>query len=185
MSDIIRHMPFDVPEPVRRFLQGDIGSWLRVEEYHDGSTLVIRAEVPGVDPEKDVDITVAGTMLTIEARREEQSEHQDRHNYRSEFRYGAFSRSFQLPSGVKEDDIQASYNSGVLEVRVPSPGQGTTPGRKVPVNRTDSWVATAGGGSATGVGTEETTSEATAPAPASPAPSNPDRPATPPAGSSF
>ncbi|WP_427135104.1 Hsp20/alpha crystallin family protein [Pseudarthrobacter sp. S9] len=185
MSDMMRHMPFDVPEPVRRFLQGDIGSWLRVEEYHDGSTMVVRAEVPGVDPETDVDITVSGNTLTIEARREEESEHKGKHNYRSEFRYGVFTRSFQLPPGVKEDDIQASYNAGVLEVRVPSPGQDSTPGRKIPVNRTDAPGTTAGGGGATGLGTTDTTSEATAPAPAFPSPPDPDRPPTPPAGSSF
>lgn len=51
MSDFLRHVAFDVPEPVRRFLQGDIGPWLRVEEFSDGSASVIRAELPGVDPE--------------------------------------------------------------------------------------------------------------------------------------
>ncbi len=185
MSDIMRHMPFDVPEPVRRFLQGDIGSWLRVEEYHDGSTMVIRADVPGIDPETDVDITVSENTLTIEARRKEKSEHKDKHNYRSEFRYGAFTRSFQLPPGVKEDDIQASYNDGILEVRVPSPRQDSTPSRKIPVNRTDATGPTTGGDGATGLGTTEATSEATAPAPAFTPPPDPDRPVPPSAGSSF
>ncbi|MEZ2389541.1 Hsp20/alpha crystallin family protein [bacterium RCC_150] len=135
MSDIMRHMPFEVPESVRRFLQGDAGSWLRVEEFNDGSAMVIRAEIPGIDPDRDVDITVSGRTLTIEARREEKTEQRDKENYRSEFRYGAFSRSFSLPSGVNEDDIKADYNDGILEVRVPSSGQDTEARRKVRVNR--------------------------------------------------
>lgn len=137
MSDFLRHVPFDVPEPVRRFLQGDTGSWLRVEEFSDGATMVIRAELPGVDPEKDIDISISDHTLTIEARRKEVSANQSKANYRSEFRYGEFNRSFRMPSGVNEEDILASYSSGILEVRVPLSGQQSTPRRKVRVIRTD------------------------------------------------
>jgi HSP20 family protein len=144
MSDFLRHVPFDVPEPVRRFLQGDIGSWLRVEEFRDGSFLVIRAELPGVDPASDIDISVSGHTLTIEGQRQEDPENQGKDNYRSEFRYGEFSRSFQVPSEVNEEEIQASYTSGILEIRVPVAGNEETPRRKVRVNRTDT-VRTAPG----------------------------------------
>jgi HSP20 family protein len=157
MSDIMRHVPFDVPEPFRRFLHGETGSILRVEEFQDGSTMVVRAELPGIDPERDVDITVSGTTLTIEARREERSEYRGKHNYRSEFQYGAFTRSMQLPLGTSEEDIKASYADGVLEVRIPTPDRESGASRKVPVTR-----SAAGEGSA-GLGTAATTSEATAP----------------------
>jgi HSP20 family protein len=159
MSDIMRHVPFDVPEPFRRFLHGETGAMLRVEEFQDGSTMVVRAEVPGIDPDRDVDITVSGSTLTIEARREERSEYRGKHNYRSEFQYGSFTRSIQLPQGTREEDIKASYTDGVLEVRIPTPEQDTSPGRKVPVSRT---AAAAGEGSS-GLGTTDATSEATAP----------------------
>lgn len=135
MSNIMRHTPFDVPEPFRRFLQGDLGSWLRVEEYKEGNAMVVRAELPGIDPDRDVDITVSGNTLTIDARREERSEHRGKRDYRSEFRYGSFTRSFDLPQGVNEDDVQASYRDGVLEVRVPVPDQASSSARKVPVSR--------------------------------------------------
>ncbi|NYD79884.1 Hsp20/alpha crystallin family protein [Arthrobacter cupressi] len=137
MGDFMRNLPFDVPEPVRRFLQGEAGAWLRAEEFRDGSVMVVRVEVPGVDPDRDIDISVSGRTLTIEARREEESVSEGRNDYRTEFHYGALTRSFQLPAGVKEDDIQASYNNGILEVRVPSMGQESTPRRKVRVQRTD------------------------------------------------
>lgn len=163
MSDFLRHVPFDVPEPVRRFLQGETGSWLRVEEFSDGSAMVIRAELPGVDPERDIDISVSGRTLTIEARREEESKNQDKDNYRTEFRYGEVTRSFQMPAGINEADIQASYDSGILEVRVPMSGQESTPRRKVPVNRTDTMRTAAGEGGNADAGTAEAAREDKAP----------------------
>ena len=124
-----------MPEPVRRFLEGDLDSWLRVEEFRDGNALVVKAEVPGIDPEKDVEITLLGTQLHIDVRREEKSEHRSKQGYRSEFRYGTFSRSVNLPVGVSQDDVHASYQDGVLEIRVPVPEEQHTRSRKIPVAR--------------------------------------------------
>lgn len=111
---------FELPDSVRRFFEGDWDSAaLRVEEYQDGSTLVVKAEMPGIDPEKDVDISVTDGVLHIQAERQETSEHKDKGGYRTEFRYGSFSRDIPLPSGSKDSDVSASYRDGVLEVRVP------------------------------------------------------------------
>lgn len=159
MSDIMRHVPFDVPEPFRRFLHSETGSMLRVEEFQDGSTMVVRAELPGINPDRDVDITVSGNSLTIEARREEKSEYKGKHNYRSEFRYGAFTRTLPLPQGTQEQDIKASYADGVLEVRIPTPEHVGSPSRKVPVTRS----GTAAGQGSAGLGTTDATSQATVP----------------------
>jgi HSP20 family protein len=135
MSDIIRRAVSDVPEQFRRLLQGDLGSWPHVEEYQDGDTRVIRAELPGVDPDRDVDITVERNVLTIEARREEPAEQKGKHSYRSEIRYGPSTRSFRLPAGVIEDEIRASYRNGILEIRIPTSGQEQGTRRKIQVNR--------------------------------------------------
>jgi HSP20 family protein len=110
---------WDWPELWRRFWEPDVGGWLRVEEYRDGNELVVRAEIPGIDPEKDVEITVSDGLLHISARREERSETRDKAGYRSEFRYGSFERTVALPAGAKESDVKASYRDGILEVRVP------------------------------------------------------------------
>jgi HSP20 family protein len=125
----------DLPEPMRRFLQGDLESWLRVEEYREGNSLVVKAEVPGIDPETDVDVSVTDNVLTIDARREEKAEHKDKDGYRSEFRYGTFSRSVSLPPGARQEDVQASYTDGVLEVRIPVPEQPEPSSRRIPVSR--------------------------------------------------
>jgi len=135
MANILRRAGVDIPEPVRRFLEGDIDSWLRVEEYHDGNTLVVKAEVPGINPESDVEITLTGNQLHIGVRREEKSEHRGKEGYRSEFRYGTFSRSVTLPDVISQDEVQASYQDGVLEVRVPIPDEPRTSTRKIPITR--------------------------------------------------
>ena len=122
-------------EPVRRFLEGDLDSWLRVEEYREDGTLVVKAEVPGINPESDVEINLVGNQLQIGVRREERSEHKGKDGYHSEFRYGTFSRSVTLPTGVTQDDVQASYRDGVLEVRVPLPEEAVSGPRRIPITR--------------------------------------------------
>ncbi|HSP52559.1 MAG TPA: Hsp20/alpha crystallin family protein, partial [Cryobacterium sp.] len=122
MAAIAKRERFEMPEPVRRFFEGD---WdtpvLRVEEFRDGGNLVVKAEMPGIDPEKDVDVSVSDGVLHIEAQRREKTELKDKDGYRTEFRYGSFTRDIALPRGVKEEDVTASYRDGVLEVRVPVP----------------------------------------------------------------
>jgi HSP20 family protein len=120
MADLSKWASSDVLEPIRRFLEGDITmSAVRVEQFLDGDTLVVRAELPGIDPDTDLDLSVTDGQLHIKAKREEKAEHKSKTGYRSEFRYGSVTRSFALPPGVSEEDITASYNDGVLEVRAP------------------------------------------------------------------
>lgn len=102
----------------RMFESTDTPSPTRVEEVIDGKNLMVRAEIPGVDPDKDVEITMADGFLHIHAERREKEEHKDNGNFRSEFRYGSFSRNIPLPDGVKEADIKASYTNGVLHPRM-------------------------------------------------------------------
>ena len=127
---------FGIPEPFRRFVEGDWETgWLRVEEFRDGESLVVRVEAPGIDPEKDVDVTVQEGTLGIKVERRESEQDSMRDGYRSEFRYGSFSRSIELPRGSRGEDVTASYRDGVLEVRVPvAPEAGPGP-TKVTVNR--------------------------------------------------
>ena len=135
MANILQRIGVDVPEPVRRFLEGELDSWLRVEEYRENGILVVKAEVPGINPESDVEINLVGNQLQIGVRREEKSEHKGKEGYHSEFRYGTFTRSVTLPAGVTQDDVQASYRDGVLEVRVPLPEEAVSGPRRIPIIR--------------------------------------------------
>ena len=123
-------------DPWRRWLdiEGADG-WLRTEEFEDGGTLVVRAELPGVDPEKDLEVTVADGIVRIQAHREEKAEQKGKQGYRSEFRYGEFLREVPLPEGAVSEDVKASYDSGILEVRIPHSGQTKVESVKVPVKR--------------------------------------------------
>ena len=87
----------------------------RVEEGARDDRFVIRAELPGLDPEKDIEVTVEGRTLTIRAQRRQA----DSGPYRSEFRYGSLTRLVRLPVRVDAQDVAAHYERGVLEVSVP------------------------------------------------------------------
>lgn len=150
MNNLMRWSGLDIADPVRRFLEGETGSWLRVEEYRDGDSMVVKAEVPGVNPDRDVDITLSGDELRISVRHEEKSEHKDKRGYRSEFRYGTFSRTVRLPAVVDEKDIRASYADGILEVRVPVPEQVESQSRRIPISRSGGSAGGDGGPSAGG-----------------------------------
>jgi len=104
---------------------------IRVEDKIEDNHYVIRAEMPGLDPDKDVKITVEENTLVIDAERTEEKSDKNR----SEFQYGAFRRAMALPAGAKVDDIKATYTDGILTVTI---GIGETPSaqaKQIPVAR--------------------------------------------------
>lgn len=107
---------------------------IKVEEFTDDGELVVRAEMPGIDPDNDVEITVTDRTLHLHAERQSETETETKKGYRSEFRYGSFSRSIPLPVGATEDDVHANYNDGILEVRIPINSQEVA-ARKIPIQR--------------------------------------------------
>ncbi len=113
-----RMVPFRVM-PIPRWR--DVEDMIRVEEYREDGTLVIRADLPGIDPDSDVEVTVLNGMLRIEAERHEEDRAEEQGYVRQEVRYGSLSRSLPLPEGVTVDDVTANYKNGVLEIRVPEP----------------------------------------------------------------
>ncbi|MFB4298562.1 Hsp20/alpha crystallin family protein [Actinomadura sp. NTSP31] len=104
---------------------------MRVEDYVDGDDHVIRAELPGIDPDKDVEITVSGGVLRIHAQRHEEK----KEAHRSEFTYGSLTRSFSLPADIEADDIKASYDQGILTVRVPTPKAAKREAKRITIDK--------------------------------------------------
>ena len=92
---------------------------MRVESFTEGNEAVVRVELPGIDPDKDVEINVSDHSLRLHAERREESKTEDKGSYRSEFRYGTFTRVVPMPAGATEKDVKATYKDGILEVRVP------------------------------------------------------------------
>jgi len=87
---------------------------MRLEDEMKDGRYVVRAEMPGIDPAKDIDITVRDGQLSIKAERTEKKDFDGR----SEFSYGSFVRTVPLPAGADEDNIEATYDKGILTVSV-------------------------------------------------------------------
>jgi HSP20 family molecular chaperone IbpA len=104
--------------------------FVRVEDFVEEGTYVLRAEMPGIDPDKDLALSIQDNLLTIRGERREEEKDKHRH----EFHYGAFTRTVQLPSGVKPEDVTATYVDGILEVRIPGAAEKKEP-VTVPVAR--------------------------------------------------
>ena len=88
-----------------------------VDIYEDAEKVVLKLEVAGVD-QKDLDIRVENRTLTVKGERKFESEEKEENFHRIERRYGSFLRSFTLPSTVNTENVQASYNAGVLKLEL-------------------------------------------------------------------
>ena len=102
---------------------------MRLEDVVEDGHYVVRAELPGIDPEKEVEVTVSNGILHIRAERREETEAK----HRSEFYYGVFSRHVPLPEGADEDDVTATYDKGILEITVGLREKAKVTGRQIPV----------------------------------------------------
>jgi HSP20 family protein len=95
------------------------GTWApAVDIYEHENNIVIKAELPGVDP-KDVDIRLDNNVLTVQGERKLDNEVKKENYHRVERSYGAFTRSFTLPTTVNPSGIKAEYKDGVLRVTLP------------------------------------------------------------------
>ena len=101
---------------------------IEVDERREGDELVIRAELPGIDPAKDVEVRMSDGMLRIHGEHRDESTSEDETGHRTEVHFGSFTRVLPLPSGVTTDDVKAAYKDGVLEVRVPVDTRGSSDG---------------------------------------------------------
>jgi HSP20 family protein len=136
----------DFDELFDRFLGGRVArqspaSGPALESYVDNGKLIVRADLPGVDP-NDVEITATGDQLTIRGKREQRHEEKGRDFIHREVAYGSFERSVKLPGGINPDDIRASYTNGVLQLSIPLPEQART--RKVPIQSSGGSEASSG-----------------------------------------
>ena len=100
-------------------VRGSGRSWgLAVDMYETNDNLVVKASVPGIKPEQ-LDVTVQGETLTIKGEtQEEQQREQGRYHVR-ERRQGAFSRTLTLPFPIQSDNVQATFDNGVLTLTLP------------------------------------------------------------------
>jgi len=101
-----------------------------VESFSKDGKLVIRAELPGVDP-ADVNVSITGNRLQISGEKKFSREVSESEVYFREIAEGRFDRAFTLPEGVKADQLKARFENGVLELTVPAPEE--TKSRKIQI----------------------------------------------------
>jgi len=122
MTVLARRQKFQFPElpdwfeafPTRFAMptMGDLFT-VRIEDYTENDRYVLRAELPGIDPEQ-LDVVVDEGVLTIKAERTEREVEKNH----SEIRYGSMTRSVALPAGANDDDVRADYANGMLTISV-------------------------------------------------------------------
>jgi HSP20 family protein len=146
LTDLERQMEDLARRAFSDFAPVEAGTlFIPVDVLTRGDDLVVRVEIPGIDPERDVEVTVQSGMLSIRGeRRQQRTEDGDRY-HRIERSYGSFQRTIPLPEGVTEQDIHATYQNGVLEVVVPRAAQ-LGAAKKVPVQVTGKAEKTVGEG---------------------------------------
>ncbi len=100
-------------------LGSEDGYWLpSVDVSETGKEVIVKAEVPGMDP-KNIDVSLHDNVLTIRGERKQEKEEKEEDFHRIERSYGAFCRSIALPAQVDPDKVKAEYKHGVLSIRLP------------------------------------------------------------------
>lgn len=105
-----------------------------IDLSEDDKEIVITAELPGLD-DKDFEVTVTGDLLTLKGEKKSEHTKQNGDAAYTERRFGSFSRSVRLPFEVKDESVEATYDKGVLSVRVPKPAEMQRPARRIEVKK--------------------------------------------------
>lgn len=121
---------FDIPQVSRDITGLDFRPSIDVDR--EGGELVVIADLPGVDGD-DIDVAIDGGILTIRGEKTDEKEISEDDRYVRERSYGKFHRHITLPDGVDPDEMKATYEKGVLTVRVPLPVERTQEPRHIPV----------------------------------------------------
>jgi len=131
MTTIARtERPVEAVEPIETYADSPaehhlVGGLNHVclEDFLEDDQYVLRADLPGLDPETDVRVTIVGDLLTVSGRRRA-DKHDRTHR---EVVYGSFGRTLRLPAGSRTEEAHARYDAGVLQVTVPVGARTHTP----------------------------------------------------------
>lgn len=98
---------------------------LKVDIYEKDDTVIIEADLPGVEKE-DLYIDTKGKLVTLGGERKSDEKITDENSYRRERKYGKFERTFNLPFEINTDSVTATFNNGILKLEIPKPEEETT-----------------------------------------------------------
>ena len=104
----------------------------RVDISESDKEFQVTAELPGMD-EKNLDISLANSVLTLKGEKKEEKEDKRKDYYRMERSYGMFSRTIPLPEGVDLEKVEASFREGVLTVTLPKMVEAQKERKRIPI----------------------------------------------------
>ena len=116
---------------------GDGGAiaWMpRIDVLQRGNEFVVRADLPGMNPD-DISVEISDDAITISGQRQQEHVEENGSVYRFERTYGSFFREIPLPQGAIADQAKASFKDGVLEITVPAPPEQVSRGRRLEIDR--------------------------------------------------
>lgn len=136
LDHFMDHWPSMLAWPMFGWRDGATGL-LRVDEYRQDESLVVRAEVPGIDPDKDLEVTASEGVLHIAVERHAEEAPEGRAFIRHEIVHrGRLERDLMLPEGTEGVEFKATYDSGILEIRMPLPAEKASPEvKRIPVTK--------------------------------------------------
>jgi len=100
--------------------------------FEEGDKIVVKAEIPGMKKE-DIEVTVTDHTMRISGEKKREDKVEKKNYYWEERSYGSFSRSFQLPSEVQTDKVEAKFKDGILEVRIPKTEEAKKKEKKISI----------------------------------------------------
>jgi HSP20 family protein len=133
MSSLIRWEPFNVVtlrDAMDRMFEDSFvrphAGWiaplnvatLAIDVYETKDDVVVKAALPGIKPD-ELDVTITGNTLSISGQSKEENEVKDKNYIRQERCYGSFSRTVTLPNGLKADKVDATFENGMLTLKIP------------------------------------------------------------------
>lgn len=117
LQDEVNRLFEDFFGPDERVL-GEVQFTPAVDISENKDAVIVKADLPGME-EKDIDVSIAGDVLTIKGERKEETEDKQEDYYRRERVYGSFTRQIALPKHIKREDVKAKFKNGVLTVTLP------------------------------------------------------------------
>jgi HSP20 family protein len=113
---------FDQPGQATR-ANGMTRRWVpAMDLVETGDHYVLRADLPGLSQD-DVHIELESNVLTVSGERKAEHDEREEGYYRVERAFGSFARSLTLPEGIDPEAVEASFDRGILEIRIPKPAQ--------------------------------------------------------------
>ena len=98
--------------------------------FEEGDNVVVKTELPGMKKE-DIEVSVTDHRMRISGEKKREEKVEKKNYYWEERSYGSFSRSFQLPSEVQTDKVEATFKDGILEIRIPKTEEAKKKEKKV------------------------------------------------------